>query len=115
MIWFNDKGDMLDEAGRHDDMLRYVSGGHSTHKFEPAADFDDHMVFVKISEYYRRSTRIKLKSVTTGRQYSMFVDDFNNVVDAHRFVNNEIKGTFRFQKIGSGQSIMLVLPPKPTP
>ncbi len=115
MIWFDDKGDMLVEAGTFDSMNKAITSWGATHKYEEAKDWDDHLVFIKIQEYRRKNTRVVLSSAVTGRTYSMFVDDFNKILQAKRFINNEIKGTFRFIKKGSGQAIRLVLPLSPTP
>lgn len=105
-IWFNDKGDMLTQSSSN-----YVSNlGNSTDKSELAQDFDDRMVFVQLREYYRKNTRIILKSTTTGREYSMFVDDFNKAHKAKKFIDLHLEGTWRFIKRSNGQAIILVLP-----
>jgi hypothetical protein len=104
-IWFEANGDMLDQGSGSN------SYGSTTYgwKSEEAKDFDDRMVMVKLQEYYKKNTRVLLKSVTTGRKYSMFVDDFNAALDKKRFINLHLEGTFQFIKRGSGQAIKLVL------
>jgi hypothetical protein len=77
---------------------------------EIAKDFDDRMEYVELREYSRRSARVYLKSVSSGRKYSMFVTDFNKIILAKLFNDLHIEGTWRFTKVGSGQAIMLVMP-----
>ena len=116
MIWFDDKGNMLADAQSFTDMQRYATQIISpfyTYKFEEAKDFDDELEFVKIQDYRRGNARVYLKSVVSNRTYSMFIDNFNEVILAHRFTNNRIAGTFHFSKKGAAQTIILVLPKKP--
>jgi predicted ATP-grasp superfamily ATP-dependent carboligase len=103
-IWFNDKGDMLTQSSSN--------YGNRTDKSEIAQDFDDRMQFVSLREYYRKNTRVILKSTTTGREYSMFVDDFNKAHKAKKFIDLHLEGTWRFIKRGDGQAVILVLPPE---
>lgn len=101
-IWFDDKGNMLTYSS--------YTAPHNTHKSEVAKDFDDRMRFVKIEEYRRKNTRVVIKSVTTGREYSMFTNDFNAAVKANQFIDSYLEGTWRFIKRSSGQAIILLLP-----
>ncbi len=105
-IWFDDKGNMLTQAGR----WTANSAASRGYKSEEAKDFDDTMVLVRIAEYYRKNTRVMVKSTTTGREYSMFIADFNRVLAAKRFVHLHMNGTWRFIKRGEGQAIELLLP-----
>jgi hypothetical protein len=102
VIWFESNGNMLDQG---------YSWNNNTYgyKSEEAKDFDDSMEFIKLQEYRRKNTRVILKSTTTGREYSMFADDFNIILEKKRVNNLRIEGTFRFIKKGSGQAIKLVL------
>jgi hypothetical protein len=43
----------------------------------------------------------------------MYVENFNKVIKARKFVDNIIEGTFRFIKAGVSQSIILMLPEQP--
>lgn len=108
-IWFDDKGNMLTQAS----YINPSNASQYNYKSEEAKDFDDSMEYVEIREYTRKSTRIHLKSGTSGRKYSMFIEDFDLIVKANKFVNNRIEGTFQFIKRGSGQAIKLVLPKTP--
>lgn len=106
VISFDDKGDMTDQAVDQ----RWANQGY---KFEEAKDFDDRMEFVDLHEFYRRSGRAYFKSLRTGRKYTMFLADFNLLVKAKRFVDNQIEGTFTFVKRSSGQAIQMLLENKP--
>ena len=101
-IWFEQNGDMLDQG------YTYTNNAYG-YKSEEAKDFDDQLEMIKLQEYYKKNTRIILKSTTTGRKYSMFVDDFNAALDKKKFIDLRLEGTFRFIKKGSGQAIKLVL------
>lgn len=122
IVWFDDKGNLLQEAGSFDDMMRYVnspvtsySSVYSTYKHEEAKDFPDTMNYVSMYDRYRGNARVKLKSDVTGREYTMFLEDFDKVIKAQRFNNNQIQGDFHFQKKGMAQTIQLVLPKKAAP
>ena len=108
-IWFDDKGNMLSHGGGQ--YSSYYSS--SNYKSEEAKDFDDRMKYVNIIDYTRGAARLHLESATTGRKYSMFIDDFHDAIIAKRFIDNHLEGTFRFVKRGTGQAIKLVLPKKP--
>ncbi len=108
-IWFDDKGNMLTQAGSWTANTASSRG----YKSEEAKDFDDCMVLVRLNEYYRKNTRVVLQSTTTGREYSMFIDDFNKALAAKRFNHLHMTGTWRFIKRGEGQAIQLVLEDKP--
>ena len=102
VIWYDDKGNMTDQGG-------YSPQNSYGYKCEDAKDFDDRMEYVKMSEFYRRSSRAYFKSLSTGRQYTMYLDDFNKIIQANKFQNNQIEGTFHFIKRSSGQAVQLVL------
>jgi hypothetical protein len=105
VIWFDDKGNMLDQVRPW--MFQPNSGRNC--KSEEGKDFDDRMDYVRLIDYGRNAARLELKSASTGREYSMFLDDFHEVIKHNKFLNNQIEGTFRFVKKGSGQAIKLVL------
>ena len=105
-IWFNQNGDMLDQGG-------YSPNNGYGFKSEEAKDFQDRMEYDKLYEFRRKSGRAYFRSVTTGRQYTMYLDDFDKLIKAKRFVNNQIEGTFHFIKRSSGQAVQLVLSDNP--
>lgn len=107
VIWFDQNGNMSDQS-----IVSHLAAQYG-YKSEDAKDFDDRMEYEKIYEFRRKSGRAYFKSLITGRQYTMYLDDFHNLIKANRFVNNRIEGTFHFIKRSSGQAIQLVLEPKP--
>lgn len=109
IIWFDDKGNMLE----HGDSRYANSTYYQNYKSEEAKDFDDRMTYVRLRDYTRGAARLYLQSAITGRTYSMFSDDFHDAIVAKRFVDNQLEGTFRFVKRGTGQAIQLVLENKP--
>lgn len=122
IVWFDDKGNLLQDAGSFDDMMRYVNSPatsyanvYSTYKHEEAKDFPDTMNYISMYDRYRGNARVKLKSDITGREYTMFLDDFDKVIKARRFINNQIQGDFHFMKKGMAQVIQLVLPKPAAP
>lgn len=108
-IWFDDKGNLLDQVRPWMHNPQY---GRNL-KSEEAKDFDDRMIYVRLVDYSRNASRVDLKSASTGREYSMFLDDFDQVIKKGKLVGLEIVGKFRFVKKGSGQAIKLVLPEAP--
>lgn len=104
LVWFDQKGDMLDQAAN----MQWAS--NYGYKSEEAKDFDDRMEYEKLYEFRRKSGRVYFRSTSTGRQYTMYLDDFHELIKAKRFNNNQIEGTFHFIKRSSGQAIQLVLP-----
>lgn len=105
-IWFDDQGNLLSHANK---WLRQRYNAKS----EEGNDFNDTMVYVAMWDGGSNASRVKLKSDNTGREYTMFLDSFNEVILAKRFINNSIDGTFRYSKRGQAQAIELVLPKKP--
>lgn len=99
-IWFTQNGDLLEQES--------YSNNSYGHKSEEAKDFDDRLEIIKIKEYNKRNTRVILKSTTSGRTYSMYVDDFNVALEKKKVIDLHIEGVFRFQKKSSGQTIKLV-------
>lgn len=81
---------------------------------EIAKDFEDHFQYLKMDNGTGVS-RVYWKSIRTGREYSMFISDFDEIILAKAFVNNQITGTFRFVKRGQSQAIKLILEPAAKP
>lgn len=101
---FDDKGNLYPS-------IRPWMQNHPSYviKTEEARDFTDTMEYDHLYDAYRGAARVKLVSSVTGRSYTMFLDDFDKVIKAKRFDNNQINGTFRFIKHGSSQAISLIL------
>lgn len=103
LMWFDATGNLLEQA------YNWQNNTYG-YKSEEAKDFDDQMELIKIKEYRRKNTRVLLKSTTTGRQYTMYSDDFNVLLEKKQVQNLTIQGTFHFIKKSSGQAVKLVLP-----
>lgn len=107
LMWFDQNGNLLEQSYGTSYSSYHTNQGHKT---EEAKDFDDQMEFIKIKEYRRKNTRVLLKSTTTGRQYTMYSDDFNLLLEKKMVHNLLIQGTFHFIKKSSGQAVKLVTP-----
>lgn len=105
-IWFDQNGNMLDQG-----VYNAAWASNYNYKSEEAKDFDDSMEVIKLQEYRRKNTRVVLQSVISGRKYSMYVDDFNLLLQKKRVHNLLIEGTFRFIKKSSGQAVQLLEAP----
>ncbi len=105
-VWFDDQGNLLTYASKWERKTYHA-------KSEEAKDFKDTMEYISMWDGGTNASRVKLKSAKSGREYTMFLDSFNEVILAKRFVDNAIDGVFRFLKRGQAQSIELVLPQKP--
>lgn len=75
---------------------------------EIAKDFQDRLEFLKLDSGLGVA-RVHFQSTLTGRKYSMFIDDFNELILAKKFIDNQVEGTFRFIKRGQSQAIKLIL------
>lgn len=102
IIWFDDKGNLLD---------RSYKWNHSSNKSEEARDFSERLEFVKFDSY--GAGRADFKSISTGRHFGMFFDDFEDVIKNHLFNDNVIEGTFKFVKKGVAQGIKLIIQKAP--
>jgi hypothetical protein len=112
-IWFDDKGNMLEQSYGHMTSGQPAYQGGPVYFSEIAENFVDRLEYVNLTDYYRGKSRVALKSITSHRTYSIYVDHFNKIILADRFVNKMIDGEWRFIKHGTGQAIELILPPKP--
>ncbi|MGE3320552.1 MAG: hypothetical protein AB7I18_14785 [Candidatus Berkiella sp.] len=108
-IAFDDKGNLIDQV------TSWMLNPQSNYvlKFEDAQNFKDELVYSKIVDYSRGSARVYFKSAVSGRKYSMFVTDFDDVIKAEAFQNNRITGEFRFVKRGSAQAVVLIIEKAP--
>jgi hypothetical protein len=102
VVWFSDKGDLLSSCKKWE-----ISINHA--KSETVEEFSDELIYLEMIDYSQGAARVYFKSSSSGRKYSMFLDDFNKAILANAFNNNSLTGTFRFVKRGVAQSIKLVL------
>lgn len=106
-VWFDDKGNLLESAKQW--QIKRSNG-----KSETGRDFDDHFEYLRMDSGLG-TARAYFKSTATNREYSMFFDDFDDVIKAKQFINNQIVGKFRFVKRGQSQAIKLILEKPATP
>jgi hypothetical protein len=106
-MWFDKKGNLLSRASD------YIKG-QTKAKSEEGNDFKDSMKFIRVVDGGQSTAgRVWFVSETTGRKYSMFLDDFDLAIRSDLFINNSVKGTFKFVKRGQSQAIALVLEKQP--
>lgn len=85
------------------------------HKMSTSSQYtwEDNGAFEDILEYntYYSSTSGNSKIIfnsSSGRQFGMFMSDFDEVIRQKRFIDNKIKGTFCFCKKGNAQGVRLI-------
>lgn len=95
-ISFDDKGNLISR----------VRGWRApTMKTEENSVFDDKLEYVSYLSY--DSPKMKFKSLNSGREYVMFLSDFDDVLQGKLFVNNVVESKFTFCKKGMSQGIKL--------
>lgn len=106
-MWFDSKGNLLSRAS---DWIK-----RQTHaKSEEGKDFQDSMKFIRMNDGGQSTAgRAWFVSETTGRKYSMFIDDFDRAIRASAFIDLHLEGDFKFVKRGQSQAIALVLDQEP--
>ena len=106
-MWFDPKGNLISRAT--DWIIKKVHA-----KSEEGENFQDNLKFLNVNDGGTSTAgRTWFVSEKTGRKYSMFVDDFDKAIRSNLFVNNHIKGQFKFVKRGQSQAIALVLECEP--
>jgi hypothetical protein len=99
-IYFDNNGNML----------------HSLYSWAQPGSYkeEDNRIFQDRLEYSGCSgSHILFTSLMSGRQYQMFISDFNKVMLAKKLVNNIVEGDFTFTKKGRVQGFKLILPKAP--
>jgi hypothetical protein len=76
-------------------------------KTEPNHSFSDTLEYTGYFSATGGNSHIKFKSLTTSREYHMFMSDFDEIIAEHRFINNQVVGVFFFCKKGNSQGIRL--------
>lgn len=104
-IYFDDKSNLVGKL--HYYMI--TNPAHYNYKSEIAKNFTDHLDYVKIHDYHDHRSRVLFRSRTSGREYTMLVKDFHDVIINNKFIANEVLGEFEFVKRGNAQSIKLVI------
>lgn len=98
-----------DLSGHHVNTSYANSPHYSQHYF-----WEDNKIFIDELEYtgYFGSSggnsHIRLVSLKSGREYHMFMSDFDDILQEKKFIDNKINGKFYFCKKGNSQGTRLV-------
>lgn len=108
-VLFEINGDLCESGGEW--QLRRPNA-NALYKVEDNAPFTDTFEY---EGYYSGSgnSRIMFKSVKTGREVTMFMSDFDEVIKAKRFIDNQIVGVFHYCRKNVKQGIRLILDETP--
>ena len=80
--------------------------------WEPNCIFADTLEFVS-THPTKGSAHFIFQSIKTGRKYSMFLSDFEDVLLAKRIIDgNKIQGEFTFCKKGNSQGMRMIIEEK---
>jgi hypothetical protein len=82
-------------------------------KKEANAIFADTLEYDTYHSSSGGNSHIIFKSVNSGRKFSMFMSDFDEILTAKRFIDNQVVGLFCFCKKGSSQGIRLIFEDNP--
>jgi hypothetical protein len=75
---------------------------------------EDNHVFSDRLEYSGyMGSHISFKSLMTGREYHMFLSDFDKMMMQKKMIDNVIEGDFTFCKKGRVQGFKMILTAKP--
>ena len=75
--------------------------------WKPNFEFEDKFKYLNYSRG-RSSAKIHFKSEITGKEYEMFLTDFDDLMNSQGFNKNVVEGTFTFCKRGANYGIKLV-------
>lgn len=109
-VVFTNNGDLCEGVG--DWMLNHPNFS-SNYKTEDNTLFTDTFEYEGYHGAAGGNSRILLKSVKTGRKAVMFMSDFDEVIQAKRFIDNQIVGLFCYCKKNIKQGIRLILDDAP--
>jgi len=88
-------------------------GNTYNYKWEPNAPFADTFEYIGYRGASGGNSHMLFKSVNSGRQVSMFMSDFDEVVQNDRFINKQIVGLFCYCKKGTKQGMRLIFEDNP--
>jgi hypothetical protein len=100
-VVFTDTGDL------------YAQMWYASSKKEPNAIFADTLEYETYHSSSGGNSHIIFKSVNSGRKFSMFMSDFDEILTAKRFIDNQVVGLFCFCKKGCSQGIRLIFEDNP--
>lgn len=81
----------------------------ANYRTEDNAPFSDTFEYIGYYGAAGGNSHIQLKSMTTGRQVTMFMSDFDEVIMANRFIDKQIVGLFCYCKKNIKQGVRLIL------
>jgi hypothetical protein len=105
-VVFTNTGDLCEGGG---DWLLSHPNFSSNYKTEDNAPFSDTFEYIGYYGAAGGNSHIQLKSMTTGRQVTMFMSDFDEVIMANRFIDKQIVGLFCYCKKNIKQGVRLIL------
>lgn len=105
-VIFTNNGDLCESGG--DWFLRHPNFA-SNYKVEDNTPFVDTFEYEGYHGAAGGNSRILFKSVKTGRKVIMFMSDFDEVIQAKRFIDNQIIGLFCYCRKNIKQGIRLIL------
>jgi len=78
-------------------------------KYEPNCIFSDTFEFVRCYPT-KGSAHFLFRSLNTGRKYSMFLSDFEDVMKGKRLIDgHKLQGEFTFCKRGISQGVRMII------
>jgi len=105
-VVFTNTGDLCEGA---DHWLLNSPNFSTNYKTEDNIPFTDTFEYIGYHGAAGGNSRILFKSVKTGRKVSMFMSDFDEVIQAKRFIDNQIVGLFCYCRKNIKQGIRLIL------
>lgn len=103
-VAFNDKGDLCE--GSYSWMDHAPQSAN--YKWEDNLPFVDTFEYTGYTGASGGNSHILFKSTQTGRAVNMFMSDFDEVVKAKKFVDNQVIGLFCYCKKGHKQAVRLI-------
>ena len=95
-VVFDDKGNLPSHIWQ---WSRPGSGGMK----EKNRPFTDHMEYAGYT-----GSKIIMRSTKTSRTFSMFLSDFDDILQAKRLIDNQVIGTFCYCRRGTIQGLRLI-------
>lgn len=105
-VVFKNNGDLCES---NDDWMMRHPNFANDYKTEDNAPFTDSFEYVGYHGAAGGNSKILFKSVKTGRKVIMFMSDFDEVIQAKRFIDNQIVGLFCYCKKNVKQGVRLIL------
>lgn len=105
-VLFTNNGDLLSDNAP---WITNRPNFATDYKTEDNAPFADTFEYTGYQSAAGGNSHILFKSVKTGRKVSMFMSDFDEVINENRFINKQIVGLFCYCKKNTKQGVRLIL------